>query len=341
MSTPTTRMPAAERRSFQPGPVATALVVALVLFIVSGLITGGAFTPDQLLARGVNVLRLSALLGIIAAGQTLVILSGGEGIDLSVGAVVTLSGLIFFRIVSGQDAMVPGGIAAALLAGAGIGLINGLGITLLRVPPLVMTLGMAGVVQGLLLVITRGEMLGAASPTVSRFISQPVLFGVPGAVYIWIVFALLMWLLLDRTSYGRHIYAIGTNRTAASLSGVRVPWVVLGVYTLSGLLAACGGVMVISFTQTVFFTLGARYLFPSIAAVVVGGTTLAGGKGSYWGTMTGALVLTLLDGLLTTIRIPALIGQLGIVPETVRQIVLGVVLIVLISFYGRARSLRQ
>jgi len=140
-----------------------------------------------------------------------------------------------------------------------------------------------------------------------------------------------MWLLLHRTGYGKWLFAIGTNRTTARLSGVRVPLVVIATYALSGLLAAFAGFLILGFTQNVYLNLGERYLFPTVAAVVVGGTLLSGGKGSYWGTMSGALVLTLLTSLLTAL-------QLG---EAVKQIVLGTILLVLLSIYGRRAKLRQ
>jgi ribose transport system permease protein len=140
-----------------------------------------------------------------------------------------------------------------------------------------------------------------------------------------------MWLLLERTNYGKRLFAVGVNRETARLSGVRVPLTVAATYILSGLLSALGGVLLLGFTQNVFLNLGRPFLFPSVAAVVVGGTVLAGGKGSYWGTMAGALVLTLLTSLLTASQLP----------EAVRQIFLGGTLLILLSVYGRQRALRQ
>jgi ribose transport system permease protein len=165
----------------------------------------------------------------------------------------------------------------------------------------------------------------------ARFISQPVFLGLSGAVIAWLLLALLMWLLLARTQYGKNLYAVGINRDTAYLSGVRVPLTVLLAYVLSGLIAGFGGFMLLGFTQSVFLTLGEAYLFPSIAAVAIGGTTLAGGEGSYWGTMSGALVLTVLDSILTTVQLP----------QHVRQIILGALLIAVITVYGRQKALRQ
>jgi ribose transport system permease protein len=314
-------------KSLKLTPPVIALLLAIGLFLLGGLIRPGFVNSNQ----AINIVRLAAFLGIIAAGQTLVIISGGEGIDLSIGAVVTLAAILSFRINNGQNELVPLAVAVALAAGAFIGLLNGLGVALLKIPPLVMTLGMAGVVQGLILAITQGILEGDTAPMMGKYISAPLVIGIPGVIFIWFFLAGLMWLLLERSTYGKHLFGIGVNRTTSRLSGVRVPLVVMITYSLSGLLAAFGGFMLLGFTQTVFLNLGGPYLFPSVAAVVVGGTALAGGKGSYWGTMAGALVLTLITSLLTAMQLP----------EAFKQMTLGVILLVLISVYGRQRSLRQ
>lgn len=308
-------------------PVLIALLLAVALFALGGVLRPGFASY----ALAINILRLAAFLSIIAAGQTLVIISGGEGIDLSVGAVVTLGAILVFRIVDGQNALVLPALLVALLAGLTIGAINGLGIMLLRIPPLVMTLGMTGVVQGLILVITQGQLEGAAAPIMTRLISSPLLLGIPGVVLLWLVLGGAMWLLLERTVYGKQLFAIGVNRTTARLSGVPVPTIVVLTYALSGALAALGGFVLLGYTQNVFLNLGAPYTLPSIAAVVVGGTLIAGGVGSYFGTMAGALVLTVIASLLTALQLP----------ESARQIVYGVTLLLLLSVYGRQRGLRQ
>lgn len=313
--------------SLRLSPPLIALLLAIGLFFLGGLLAPGFVNVGQ----AINIVRLSAFLGIIAAGQTLVIISGGEGIDLSIGAIVTLSAILVFRIVDGQNGMVLPALGVALIAGTIFGALNGVGITALGIPPLVMTLGMAGVVQGSILVLTQGQLIGKAAPIMSTLISQPLVVGVPGVVFIWLLMGVIMWLLLERTTYGKQLFGIGVNRVTSRLSGVRVPRTVVMTYALSGLLSAFGGFMLLGFTQSVFLNLGERYLFPSVAAVVVGGTVLAGGKGSYWGTMAGALVLTLIGSLLTAVQLP----------EAARQIILGVTLLVLLSFYGRQRSLRQ
>lgn len=313
-------------------PPAAALLLAVALFLLSGLLPNGYGTNVNVaVAQATNILRLSVFLGIIAAGQTLVIISGGEGIDLSVGANVTLTAILTYVIVNGRNEMVPAGLAAALAAGAAVGLINGIGIAFLRIAPLVMTLGMAGVVTGLILVAQHGNVSGAVAPIMTRIIARPLIFGIPGAIIIWILFAAMIWLLMERTAYGKQLFAIGSNRVTARLSGVRVRGTVLATYTLAGLLAGLGGFLVVGNTGVVFIALGNPFLFPSIAAVAVGGTLLTGGKGSYFGTMAGAIVLTLLTSLLTTMQMP----------DSVRRMILGGTLLLLISIYGRQKGFRQ
>lgn len=307
-------------------PPLLALILAILLFLLGGLISPGFVNPNQ----AINIVRLAAFLGIIAAGQTLVIISGGEGIDLSVGAVVTLGAILTFRLTDGQNELIVPVLALVLLVGAAIGLVNGLGIVWLRIPPLVMTLALAGVVQGLILLVTRGQLEGSTPPLMSRLISQPLIGPLPGVIFLWLLVGGGMWLLLERTPYGKMLFAVGINRTTAKLSGVRVPLVVVLTYAMSGMLAAFGGFVLLAFTQTVFLNLGGDFLFPSIAAVVVGGTLLSGGKGSYWGTMSGALVLQLIDSLLRAQGLA----------EATQNIILGVVLLLLITLYGRQRAFR-
>ena len=307
-------------------PPVLALILAIILFFLGGIISPGFVNP----AQATNIVRIAAFLGIIGAGQTLVIISGNEGIDLSVGAIVTLGAIITFRFTAGNDALIIPALGLTLLVGALIGLVNGLGIIVLRIPPLVMTLAMAGVVEGLVLQVTRGELIGDTPDLMSKLIAQPLILGIPGVIVIWLLLGIGMWVLLERTTFGKQLFAIGSNRTTSKLSGIRVNRMVIATFTLSGLLAAFGGFILLGFTQTVFLNLGNPYLFPSIAAVVVGGTLLSGGQGSYWGTMSGALVLTLIDSLLRAAQLQ----------EAYQQIVLGCILLVLITVYGRQRGFR-
>jgi ribose transport system permease protein len=306
------------------------LVVALVL-IVALLALGEALSPG--FASLQQILRLSivaALLGIVAAGQNLVILGGREGIDLSVGGVVSLSAIIAGNLMMGQNGGILPAVLVCLATGALFGLANGLGVTLLRIPPLVMTLGMLGVLQGLLVVIRQGIPSGRAAPALSQFVSQPFLLGLPGIIWLWLAIGLLMAFLLKRTVFGYRVYAIGSNEQAAYMAGVPVRTIRVALFMLSGMFAALAGICLLGYSGSSFANVGETYMLPSIIAVVLGGTPLAGGRGGYTGTMAGAMLLVVLQSILTTINID----------ESGRQMIFGATLLVLMLFYGRAKAMR-
>lgn len=306
------------------------LTIALVL-IAALLFLGNTLSPG--FASGEQILRLlivAALLGIVAAGQNLVILGGREGIDLSVGGVVSLSAIVAGNVMNGMDGGIPLAILACVATGALFGLFNGLGVTLLRIPPLVMTLGMLGVLQGLLVVIRQGIPSGRAAPALSEFVTRPFLFGLPGIIWLWIGVGLLMAFILHRTVFGQRIYAIGSNEQAAFMAGVPVRRTRIALFMLSGVFAAIAGLCLLGYSGSSFANVGEQYMLPSIIAVVFGGTPLSGGKGGYTGTMAGAVLLVVLQSILTTINID----------ESGRQMVFGATLLVLMLFYGRGRGLR-
>ncbi len=327
-------MTATQTQAAAPSPVLTflkkPLVVALIL-IAALLLLGEALSPG--FASGQQILRLlivAALLGIVAAGQNLVILGGREGIDLSVGGVVSLSAIIGGNLMNGTDAGILPAIIGCIAAGAVIGLFNGLGVTLLRIPPLVMTLGMLGVLQGLLVVIRNGIPSGRAAPGLSQFVTQPVLLGLPGIIWLWVAIGLLMAFMLGRTVFGHRIYAIGSNEQAAFMAGVPVKRTRIALFMLSGAFAAVAGMCLIGYSGSSFANVGEQYMLPSIIAVVFGGTPLSGGKGGYTGTMAGAVLLVVLQSILTTVHID----------ESGRQMVFGATLLILMLFYGRGRAMR-
>ena len=326
----TENIQSSEKKKFTISPQVTALLLALLLFLASGFLPNGFNSVDTAINQAFNILRLSSFLALIAAGQTLVIISGGEGIDLSAGAIVTIAVLITYKLINGDNSLVLPVLLFVIACGAAIGLINGLGIAYLKIPPFVMTLGMAGVVIGTLLVVTRGLYDGKVAPIMTNVIARDLVWGIPGMLFLWIIFGLLMTILLERTRFGKQLFAIGVNRLTARLSGVRVDRMVVATYTIAGALAAFSGFILVGFTQNAGLLVGNQYLFPSIAAVAIGGTMLSGGKGSYFGTMAGAIVIQLITSLLTTMQLP----------EAIQQIVYGSILIVLLIVYGREKGIR-
>lgn len=313
-------------RSYIRRPLAIAVIAILVLLAGGNLLSPGFASLRQI----VTLLTIAALLGVVAAGQNLVILGGREGIDLSVGGIISFAAFLAGNLMQQNDANILHALVLVLGATFLIGLTTGLGVTFLRIPPLVMTLGMLGVVQGGLVLLTRGVPSGRAAPLLGRIVSDPVIFGLPGIVFVWIAVGVILTLVLRRTTFGFNVYAIGANESAAALAGVPVRRTRALLFALSGFFSGLTGILLLGYTEYVFVGAGDQYMLPSIIAVVIGGTSLAGGSGGYVGTMAGAVVLILLQSILTTLSIP----PFG------RQIIFGITLLGLMLLYGRQRRLR-
>ncbi|MSS84125.1 ABC transporter permease [Actinomycetaceae bacterium WB03_NA08] len=318
-------VPPAVKKLLTNAPLIAA-VITVLLILVGQIISPGFGSYPQV----VSMLRVACFLGFIAIGQTIVILSGGDGIDLSVGKVATFAAIIASKLMEGSNAGLVAGIVIPLLVGAAIGVVNGLGILYLRIPPFVMTLGMMGVVHGLILAYTGGVAGGRSAPALTALVNGKWILGIPGVLFLWIIAIVAVTYFLRRTSAGWNLYAVGANREAARLSGVPVTRTVLLAYCASGIFAALGGIMLLGYTETVFLNLADDYTLRSVAAVVIGGTLVAGGVGGYLGSAIGAVLLTVLGSFLTTVNMP----------ESGRIIVNGLVLIVLLAAYGRQRRLR-
>lgn len=321
--------PAPARRliaSAQDHPVLVAAVAAVALFLVGGLASPGFVSVD----RATSIAMSASFLAIIGAGQTLVVILGGGGVDLSVGAVATVGASLASIVMDGSDDAIVAGLLTGIAFGALVGLVNGLGVVLLRLPPLVMTLASGGVVSGLLLAVTNGQPRGRSAPGWTTLVNSRNLLGVPGAVFFAAGTLVVVSVLLSRTALGRSIYLTGSNAATARLSGTAISRVTLSTYVLSGVFAAFGGCLLLGFTQSVYLNLGDSYVLPTVAAVVIGGTALIGGVGSYAGTVIGAVILTTLDALMTVLKT----GQAG------RNIAFGVILLILLTAYGRQRRLR-
>lgn len=270
-----------------------AIFVALVAECVVLAIATDSFLTTNNLS---NVVRQNAFPAIIAAGMTFVILTGG--IDLSVGSVVALAGVLC------ADAIVHGwGLPAAILLGIGVGvlvgLINGLVVTRIGVPPFIVTLATMLVVRGVAFKYTDARTI-AGLPQAFAAISQTTIM----AAVMVVVYG-GAWVLLMRTPFGRHVYALGGNRDAAWLAGVRVVRVLLAAYVICGAGAGLAGVLVASRLSAGYPRAGELYELDAIAAVVVGGTSLYGGRGSIWGTIAGAFFIGILNNGLNLYNVSA------------------------------------
>lgn len=301
----------------QIDPVWITFVTLMVLWLYSLIRVEGFRTVDY----NLFTLRVAAFLGIVAAGQTLVILMGG--IDLSVAAVVTMAGVVGGNLITTMGET--GGILTTLVISALIGVLNGIGIVTLRLPPLVMTLASLNVIQGVLLVYNAGKPVSGKSDFLNFWALGSIL-RVPTPVWLLGAITLIAIVLLQRTPFGRGIYAIGNNPRAALLSGIPTGLVQIATYALCSVLAGVSGLLLLGRTGYSSKTAGDPYLLMSIAAVVVGGTSILGGRGKVIGTIGGALVLTILVNVLTVENIP----------ESGRMIIQGSLILILLIAYSTA-----
>jgi ribose transport system permease protein len=311
------------RTLFRDRPLIPLTALLAILIVIIELADPGIVSPSW---AGV-ILRASVPLAILAACQTLSMLTGG--IDLSVGAIASMAGFVTATFVNSPGG-VPLGIGVALTAAAIAGLITGIGVGVFRVHPLIMTLGMSFVVLGLANV-WQLEMVqtGAGVPSVLRTLGSGLLFDiVPNSLLAFVPVMLLILVGLRRTGYGRLLYAIGDNPVAARLSGARAWQVLIVLYVISALLAAIAGLLLSGLTNTASVSLADTSVLPSIAAAVIGGTSIMGGRGGYAGTIVGALILTVLTALLTVLGLP----------EPTRQVVFGSIIVVVAAAYTRVTS---
>ena len=312
--------PAAALRTLATNKLAFAVAAIIVLFVFGEIISPGFLSFNHLM----SVLRLSVFLGIVALGQTLVVMSGGEGIDLSVGSVVSLGVVIASSILLGRDGNIVAALVAAIAAGFAIGIINGIGISYIGIPPLIMTLAMASVVEGLSLLYTKGYPTGTASKLLET-VGNGRIIGIPNVLLLWILFIVVATLLLFRKRWGAILFGVGANSITAELSGINVKRFRMFVYGICGAISAFAGFMILGYTGTPYLNLGAPYLMSSIAAVAVGGISLAGGSGSYLGAVIGCILLTTLSSILVALQ----------TTEAIRQIVYGGLLFVIVVAYTR------
>jgi ribose transport system permease protein len=306
------------------------LVIAASLILLI-LVVAGARHPGFVGAGNLrNQLVLASFLGIAAAGQTLVILTGG--IDLSLAWNLNFSAVLMTQIAHNSDA--PGrltwAITVALLSAITVGFINGIGVAILRIPSLVMTLGMNAVLLGLTLVYTSGTPQGTA-PRVIIDLATGRIAGIPWAVILWVVISAIMIFMLRRTVYGRQLYAIGNNPRASYLSGVPVRGVLVATYTMAGFLAGITGLLLTGYSNQSFLRMGDGFVLPAIAAVVIGGTSILGGSGGYVGTIFGAIIVTLLQNVLS------IEGR----SQADQQILFGAIVLIMLLLYGRESKVRE
>ena len=297
--------------------------IILIVVLAALILLTGAIEPAYLSVNGArNTLLQAAPLGILAGAQTILMLTGG--IDLSITMIATGSAYV----AANQS---PNGAAIAILLGITVGLIagsaNGTGVAIFRVNPLIMTLAMSGILLGLFTAWTQTILQGSTqvAPFI-KLLGTGSFFGnrIPYSVVVWAILAVILIWLLKRSGWGRLIYAVGDNEVAVRLAGVRIWQVRVSAYAAAGMLGSIAGILLAGRTGAVDLQLATAFLLPSVAAAVIGGTSIFGGVGGYAGTILGALILSVLNSMLTFLNV----GQ------AIQQIVYGTIVLALAWGYA-------
>ncbi len=289
------------------------ILVAGTFYTLSRLGTAPLLSPTYLLQQ----LQIGSFLGIVAAGMMIVILI--SQIDLSVPWTLTAAAMMA-TAVGGVWAL-PVGLGVGLL----VGLVNGVGVAYLRIPSMIFTLGVNAVMRGLMVAHTGGFAPQTAATDLMRWLAADHSFGIPNALFVWLAVSVLVALILRRMALGRYIYAIGNKEAAAYLAGVNTRGVIVISFALCGLAAGLAGVLLAGYSTKAYQGMGDAYLLPSIAAVVIGGTNILGGRGRYLGTLVGVILIVLLNSVLSIMEMP----------EAGRQVIYGAVIILMLLVYGR------
>jgi len=303
--------------------VVAAFACIIALLLVGSLYSSSFLSPEYLLQQ----LQVASFLGLIATGMMLVVLLGQ--IDLSVPWVLTVGGMMSTAAAGWDTPWSALAIPFGIFCGMVLGFCNGIGVAYLRVPSMIFTLSMNAVAQGLMVLRTGGfAPQDHATDTMHELATGRAIFSIPNALFVWVAVGAVTIFVLTRTTFGRAVYAIGNRERAAYLSGIATQRIVLLAFTASGGLAAFAGVLLAGYSTKAYQSMGDPYLLPAVAAVVLGGTNILGGRGSYVGTIAGVILITLLQSILSVMQIE----------EAGRQLIYGTVIIGMLLIYGRQRK---
>lgn len=304
MSSTAQASPAAVRRLMashlrRNAPLAIPYIGALGVFAVGGVISDGFLSGASLN----NILALTAILAVVAGSQTLVIISGG--IDLSIPWTMTGSGILTSYLAESRDEPLLWVVPLVIALAALVGICNGLGVTLLGVPPIVMTLAMDVVLSGAVILYALGASQQTLTPPLLRNLSSGHVGGIPSYLIVILVATIVYSFVLSLTPFGRRLYAVGTSASVSRLSGINVRNVTILAYVLSSMGAAIAGMLLLGYVENAFFGMGDPYLFIAISAVVVGGASILGGSGHFIGTLGGAILIVAANALLIVMNLGA------------------------------------
>jgi ribose transport system permease protein len=310
-------------RFLKDNPVVPLILFLVLLIGILELMRPGIVSPFW----AGNLIKFAIPLAMLAAAQVLTMLTGG--IDLSVGVVATVAAFVtatLTPLIGPAPAML-----VAMGTGALVGLVNGLGVGIARVHPLIMTLGTGLIATGCLQVYQRFVIAtGSDIPGVLEWLGTGRTWGLPNGIFLFVPFAIFILWLMRSTGFGRLLFALGSNETAAKLSGVRSWQVLIALYVLSGLIAALTGLLYLGMIRAPSLSLAVPLMLPSVAAAVIGGTSIFGGRGSFAGAIVGALILRVIDTMLTLARMP----------EGARVALFGLIILLVTALYVRFTETR-
>ena len=300
------------------------VVILIAILFIGGEIAVGNFLS---LSQVLLTVRMAAMIALFALCQMIVMSSGGDGLDLSIGFNATLTAVLTASIMDGSNGNLPLAILVAVVLGAGIGTANGLLSAYMKLPPLIVTLAMGTILQGIINVYTAGHNItGRPSPILSTLAAGTT--GIfPNIVFLLTVVLVIVVIVMTKTSVGRKIFGVGANETAAYLSGINVRATRLKSFIFSGIWASCMGLILLGNMGIAFKDMGSNFIMPSIAAAVVGGVAMGGGEGNYLGVVLGSVFLQALTNLLVALGW----GDAG------KWLGFGIVLFAMLLFYSREK----
>ncbi|WP_259953252.1 ABC transporter permease [Sulfitobacter mediterraneus] len=321
-------------RFLRDNPVIPLLAFLVLMIAVLEVIRPGIVTPFRAGRDGListfwvgNLIKFAIPLAMLAACQVLTMLTAG--IDLSAGIVATVAAFVCATLSS-----IWGPVPAVLIAmsmGLVVGVVNGIGVGVVRVHPLIMTLGTGLIATGCMQVYQRLVInAGSEIPAVLSWLGTGRTFSMPNGLFLFVPFALFVFWLMRFTGFGRLLFALGSNENAAKLSGVRAWQVYVALYALSGLIAALAGLLYLGMIRQTSLSLASPLLLPSVAAAVIGGTSIFGGRGSFAGAIVGALIIRVLDTMLTLMQMP----------EGARTMLFGLIILTVTAIYVRITGSR-
>ena len=304
-------------------PTVMAFVVTVIAWVSSSQLIRGFNTLNY----NIQFVQNAVFLGIIVIGQAIVIISGG--IDLSVSSVVTLSSVVACACIQ-QGWGSPVAIAAALAASLLVGLFNATGIVFLRIPPIIMTIASISIIEGTMLIATNGTPPSGVTNFITKLANGRLVPKVPNVIWIYLALAAAAVWFMMKSRWGRQIYAVGTNEKAAWLSGVGINGTKYLIYCLSSLLAGVAGVLVLGYMGSTYLTIGTQFQLFSIAATVIGGISILGGRGNFVGIIAGTFLIAIIRDVLIVTKI----SPAG------RELFQGLLILVVILAYGREKMQR-